>query len=44
MADCYLKKSSNSWNLANYNILIVGVAVGVANEAAHIEGESISKS
>ena len=44
MADCCLKRSSSSWNLANYNISIVGVAVGVADEVAHIEGESISKS
>ena len=44
MADYCLKRSSSSWNLANYNISIVGVVIGVADEAARIEGESISKS
>ena len=38
------KRSSSSWNLANYDILIVGVIVGVADKGACIEGESISKS
>jgi len=44
MADYSLKRPSSSWNLANYNISIIGVAVGVADKAARTEGESISES